>query len=256
MIQKSGIIIRIIVAVTLCVASFTALAQLGDYERDKLLRALHIPTLTKNPAIFDGTTFNPDADPGDAYRFMNAFAQDINKAVKVVNSMSTTGRHSDEGARLIELVREKLEYSKAMTSQFKAFERRKKTQAPATQDKPVTQDKPDNAAPVNKPTASSIAVNANDDSSQIELSHIQNHLDQPGALMASGNYDGTAFDPSLTMEEANVFINQFFDTASAAVAAYNSLPPLAQRSPLGRSMVDEIQTRQGMGKRTSGTRIQ
>ena len=113
------------------------LAQMGDYERSKLQRVINAAAVQENPAYFDGDAFNVNADINDALNYMNAYTKGVNQAVKVVNGLSAPARNSAEGRELVSLIQEKINYSKAMTSRFRAFEREKKALAARQQTSPV-----------------------------------------------------------------------------------------------------------------------
>lgn len=256
---------RMIALVTLLFSALPAGAQMSDYERDKLQQVLNAPEVVENQAIFNGTEFNPDADLDTAYQFMNAYVKGVNKVVSAVNGMSAPARSSDEGKALIEEVKEKIAYSKAMTNQFRRFEKAKKTQAAAEAaaqaDKSAATDESTNNTTAE--TSAGVGTTNTDSStnedtvtdSALEESariSIQVHLNKLNELMSEGIFDGEAFAANVSLEAANDFKQSFFSASNAAVSAYNSLSGEAQRSDAGRNLLTEIQQRQNQARRLNG----
>jgi hypothetical protein len=252
---------RLIALITLLISALSAHAQMSDYERDKLLQVLNAADVAENQAIFDGTSFNPKADLDAAYQFMNAYVKGVNKVVAAVNGMSGPARSSEEGKTIINEVKEKIAHSKAMTNQFRRFEKAKKAEAAAeaatqadqstsTNNKTVEGSKADTASTqTNAATESTEEANALEESARIS---IQIHLNKLNELMSEGIYDGDAFAADVSIEAANDFKQSFFSASNAAASAYNSLSGEAQRTDAARNLLNEIQQRQNEARRLNG----
>lgn len=200
---------------------------MSDYERQKIEQVLHAKAVEKNPDIFDGKRFNPDSDLDTAYTYMNGFVRGMNKAVSAINGMSGTARNSEEGQNLLAEAQDKLAYSKAMTSSFRAFEAAKKA-APA-------------AATA---TASAAASDSGGDGlTDEQRAPVAGPLDEIDAMMVQGIFDGAEIDMTVTTKEANAFADAFIDKTNAATKALNAMPGDLRRTPGGKALFGRVNTR-------------
>ncbi|MBX2885290.1 MAG: hypothetical protein KTR32_35375 [Granulosicoccus sp.] len=220
------------ILLALSMYSTASVAQMTDYEREKLLSLLQNTAIEQNLDIFDGSAFNPEVDLETGYRYMTGYITQMNKVVHGINGMTSPARSSDHGRQFIAEAQEKLTYSKAMRSAFRDFEKAKKS------------------APVSKPTSTTTGsttktVKTIESEGEVlspeQLVSVQLHFNALEDLMASGSFDGSAINPTLSWEDAQAYQQQFLSIVNTATDAYNNLPDQAKTSDAGKVLRSELQ---------------
>ena len=227
----------------LCALATPSVAQMSDYEREKIEKLLYADSVKKDLAIFDGTSFNPTGELDTSYRYMVGFINGMNKAVQAINKMTAPARNSDQGRQLIADAQDKLAYSNAMRQAFPSFEKTKKS---------ATSAKPNSTT---APTTTQTTENPNDDVAEIseeQIASIQQHLSTLDSLIKSTHYDGQAFNSALSLQDATAYQSQFLAAANDAARAYNALPALAQRSDTGQLLLRQIKERLDQARQVNG----
>lgn len=236
--------ICLLASFVLLLCTGAASAQLSGYEREKIERAL-LSVVEQDMAIFDGRAFNPDAQLDVAYRFMNDFTKSTNRLVALVNGLSGSARSSAEGAALVKNVQDKIAYSRAMSSQFRAFESQKNqaaaasTTAPASDSNATTTATPEAPAAPRLPTAD-------------ERAQAQAQFDRIDKLMDSGIFDGEDFLPGTSRADAAGFESDYVGASNAAIAAINRWSAESRRSSDGRTFISRANDIQNRARRLRG----
>lgn len=233
--------LRTILLMLIALNAKPLLAQMGDYERTKLLEVMNASAVQENTDYFNGHEFNPNANIDDALNYMNAYTKGVNKAVQVVNGLSSPARNSDEGRELVNRVREKIEYSKAMTNRFRAFEREKKALAARQQS--------ESESPAQTHTQPPKVA---DQQMNEVFAPIQNLLTGLSELLDNGTFDGEDFSISVSAEIANKYNQDFFNALNAAISEYNALPAQLKNSSQAKSTLEQISRYQSTARKLNG----
>lgn len=231
---------RIIVLLALC--AFSVNAQISDYERGKIESLLYNDAVKIDSAIFDGNTFNENISVDAGYSYMIGFINGINDAVHAINGMTAPARKSEAANRFISDVREKIAYSEAMRKAFPGFEKAKKMAVVEKHVKPSTTEKQIDAE---SKTTESANV-------QQDLVAVKQHLEELTRLVATGGFDGKAFDSSISLPDAQLFQQRFVKAANLTANAYNALPTDTQRTNTAQSLLEQVKLRLDQARRLTG----
>ena len=196
----------------LMLATLPAAAQMSDYERGKVEQAFAAKALQIDPETFDGERWGAGIDERAASRAYSDYVRAARSAISAANGLSGAARGTEEGRAYVERAREIAATQKAMRAAIDL---------------------------IGEGSGAAEAAPA-DDLSGTEAARQAAILD---GMMASGLYDGTAFDAGATTAEAEAFTDAFFAATNAAIKALNAMPGDQRRTEAGKALTATIRER-------------
>lgn len=207
-----------------------ALAQMSSYEQQKVVQFLRTPRTEMKLDIFDGTNFVPGTDKTRAYNYMVDFINAMNKATRIVGTMTSHARGTTEGKAFLEEANKKLDFARAMQAAYPAFEKGETQPTAATNETATTETAPATDTGGTKMLAR-------------ERQSVQQHLDILNTMEANGTFDGSAFASSVSSDASRSFYKSYAKSMQDATNALNKLTGDARRTDEGQELTENVKRR-------------